>query len=524
MEHTTLAVIMDTIRLFFSHADFMSGQDLDWHRIYMSFMLRGQWYCQFIEENLQIPLPRVHREPTAPAPDMWSESHTEGLKRRKKANLPKASGPTNIMGRFHLEVSQLQSGTLHNRPFFGLGVAMGSFGVSLPSSPGSCPLRLSIRQLSRDCIKPSVFWILDLDSGATEIRKRAPQQKTMIRASSIWLGLLAIAFLPLLAQTQESTGRIHGHVTNPTGASQSGGTVTLAAPGAGMQDDEGSFPVDNNGNYVGQASLGTYTVIYRTLEMTSDRKADKADNVEIVAGQDTLQDIDMSRREYVDALPADQRRPLEELKRHNSEAMKANDVIRGLHADLRIVTQDLKDADSASDAETKAAKYGEAEALMLRDTQAKPDASILWAQLGQAQLGLMKFREAESSFTKTLELESVSTRPNPQIQSLANTKLAQIHAGTSMVAGTNAAPLVPNQPAQGSPSPAPAQHQYEDLAPPPPPPAPAPTISMGQTKSQVTSAFREPQRKAAAGAKEIFFYTDLKMKVTFTKGKVSSID
>jgi hypothetical protein len=47
---------------------------------------------------------------------------------------------------------------------------------------------------------------------------------------------------------------------------------------------------------------------------------------------------------------------------------------------------------------------------------------------------------------------------------------------------------------------------------------------MGQTIAQVTAAFGEPQRKAAAGTKEIFFYTDLKMKVTFTNGKVSSIE
>jgi hypothetical protein len=47
---------------------------------------------------------------------------------------------------------------------------------------------------------------------------------------------------------------------------------------------------------------------------------------------------------------------------------------------------------------------------------------------------------------------------------------------------------------------------------------------MGQTKAQVIAVFGEPQRKAAAGPKEMFFYTDLKMKVTFTNGKVSSID
>ena len=69
--------------------------------------------------------------------------------------------------------------------------------------------------------------------------------------------------------------------------------------------------------------------------------------------------------------------------------------------------------------------------------------------------------------------------------------------------------------------PALVQQQYENV---PPPPAPAPTISMGQSKGQVLAAFGEPQRKAAAGPKEIFFYTDLKMKVTLTNGKVTSID
>jgi len=88
-------------------------------------------------------------------------------------------------------------------------------------------------------------------------------------------------------------------------------------------------------------------------------------------------------------------------------------------------------------------------------------------------------------------------------------------AAPQAVAATPAAPAAAE--------PIPAQRVYEDVAP-PPPPAPAPTISMGQTKDQVTAAFGEPQRKAAAGPKEIFFYTDLKMKVTFTNGKVSSIE
>jgi len=70
--------------------------------------------------------------------------------------------------------------------------------------------------------------------------------------------------------------------------------------------------------------------------------------------------------------------------------------------------------------------------------------------------------------------------------------------------------------------PPPAQPQYGDIAPPPPPPAPAPTISLGETKAEVTAAFGEPARKAVLGPKEIFVYKD--MKVTFTNGKVSNVE
>jgi hypothetical protein len=61
------------------------------------------------------------------------------------------------------------------------------------------------------------------------------------------------------------------------------------------------------------------------------------------------------------------------------------------------------------------------------------------------------------------------------------------------------------------------------IAPPPPPAdAPPPTIAMGQTKDQVTAGFGQPARIAKLGAKEIFYYKD--MKVTFTNGKVSNVE
>jgi hypothetical protein len=61
------------------------------------------------------------------------------------------------------------------------------------------------------------------------------------------------------------------------------------------------------------------------------------------------------------------------------------------------------------------------------------------------------------------------------------------------------------------------------IAPPPPPSdAPPPTIELGQTRDQVTTALGQPVKIVKLGAKEIFYYKDLK--VTFTTGKISNVE
>ena len=80
------------------------------------------------------------------------------------------------------------------------------------------------------------------------------------------------------------------------------------------------------------------------------------------------------------------------------------------------------------------------------------------------------------------------------------------------------------QPAQpAAPAAAPAPAAMQEIAPPPPPSdAPPPTIEIGQTKDQVIAGFGQPTRVAKLGAKEIFYFKD--MKVTFTNGKVSNVE
>ncbi|HWA94851.1 MAG TPA: tetratricopeptide repeat protein [Terracidiphilus sp.] len=283
----------------------------------------------------------------------------------------------------------------------------------------------------------------------------------MKRTLALWLGVLAISLTPAFGQATADTqaqamGKIHGQITNPTGAPQTSGTVSLSTDGG--HTSKYSFPVNSAGQYSGEAAAGTYMVIYRQPDTPPDKMVDSFNNVKIVAGEDILQDFDMSRKEFVDKLPEETRKQLEEMRKHNSEALKANEVIKHLNEDLHQVNEDQREAGQArqlaaqqlgasaskadldaKEAEIRTAKYTDMETLMAKDTAAKPDASILWAQLGQAKLGLKKYDEAEAAFKKALDVDATSKKPNPEIVGMSQSGLGEIYARTGKVAEANTA-------------------------------------------------------------------------------------
>lgn len=277
----------------------------------------------------------------------------------------------------------------------------------------------------------------------------------MKRTIPLLPGLLAFALLPAFGQTPApTTGTIHGHVTNPSGASQSVGVVGLSNDGG--HTSKFTFQVNAAGDYTGPAAPGTYTVVFRQPDTPPDKMVDSFENVKIVVGQDTLQDIDMSRKAFIDKLAPEQQKALAEMRKHNSEALKANEVIKNVNADLKTVVQDIKDADAAhatavqalgasaakadiaaKEQEIKTAKYTEVETLMTRDSAAKADASILWGQLGQAESGLKKYDEATIAFKKALEVETTAKKPSPDVQGLANSGLGEILARAGKIQEAN---------------------------------------------------------------------------------------
>jgi hypothetical protein len=147
----------------------------------------------------------------------------------------------------------------------------------------------------------------------------------MKRTIPLWLGLLAFSLSPTLAQSPSApTGKIHGHVTNPVGTSTTSGTVSLSNDDG--HTDKYSFPVDANGDYKGEANPGTYMVVYRAPDTPKDKMVDSFPNVKIVAGQDIVQDVDMSRKEYIDKLDPEQK---EAVGRVEDEERRGNEGERG---------------------------------------------------------------------------------------------------------------------------------------------------------------------------------------------------
>lgn len=245
-------------------------------------------------------------------------------------------------------------------------------------------------------------------------------------------------------------------MTNPTGQPQGGGSVSLSKDGGNKLDY--TFPVDPSGDYTGEAPVGTYMAVYRAADTPAGKMVDDLPNVKVVAGQDVVADIDMSRQEYIDKMPEEAKKQLEDLKKANAEALKANVVINHLNSDLKAVTQDKKDIDGAMavaqqqlgataakpdvDAkvtEIRTAKYADIESMMSKDTQAMPNEALLWANLGFAQAGEKKYDDAITSYKKAVDLETAAKKPRLEVIGVAQAGLGEVYARTGKVPEANAA-------------------------------------------------------------------------------------
>ncbi|HEX3969553.1 MAG TPA: tetratricopeptide repeat protein [Edaphobacter sp.] len=240
------------------------------------------------------------------------------------------------------------------------------------------------------------------------------------------------------SQQGQSTGSIHGHVNNPVGQPITKGEVRLttdkSAPAA-ERKYQYKFPLDANGDYKGaNIAPGNYVVFV----FQDEKSLDYIDGVIFTSGADKTVNFDMSRPDYIKALPPDEQKQIEEYKKKNAEVSASNAKIQNLNA---MLTQARTD--------NKAGNYDAAIAAMQQATTAKPDEGILWITLGDAQLGaadaaakaakaagtaptdpaiVAKYNDAAVSYKKGVDLNAASKKPSPEAAAAGYNQLGQVYA------------------------------------------------------------------------------------------------
>jgi tetratricopeptide (TPR) repeat protein len=249
-----------------------------------------------------------------------------------------------------------------------------------------------------------------------------------MRKTKFWLtSLLAALFIVATAPSvlaQETTGKVHGHVQDPVGVAMANVQVTLSTDGG--RTAKYTFTTDANGDYKGDGvAPGTYDF---TLFNSEKKTADQFRAVKVTAGNDTQQDFDLSRPDYIAKMTPEEKKAYEAAKAKNAVVAKENVQIKNLNADLQKARQD-----------DQAKNFADADALMTRDTQAKPDEALLWVELGKAQKGENKLDQAAASLKKAIDLDTASKKPHPEVEASAENDLGEILASQSKVPDAQAA-------------------------------------------------------------------------------------
>ena len=143
-----------------------------------------------------------------------------------------------------------------------------------------------------------------------------------------WLAVVMLALVPALA------GCTGTHGQDPRPRARPGQCPHRERPGGpqhGRQDRRFTpLPPTQNGDYKGEGiKPGTYYITL--LSPTPGKAVDRFDNVKFTPATDTLQDFDLSRAEYVNKLPPEQQKALEEAKAKNAEINKENQNVGKLN-------------------------------------------------------------------------------------------------------------------------------------------------------------------------------------------------
>jgi tetratricopeptide (TPR) repeat protein len=233
--------------------------------------------------------------------------------------------------------------------------------------------------------------------------------------------LAAVAILPMTMFAQ-GTASVHGHVQNAAGMALATGQVKFTTDKAVEPKDrkyKNTFDIDANGDYKG---TGVAPGDYLAVVVQGDKSIDYVE-VTFKAGDDKVVDFDMTRKEYIDKMSPEDRKALEDYKKHAGETINTNKVIANLNAAMKGVSADLASANPNYDQDVK---------TMQQATTQKADESVLWMNLAQAQNAkadhdakaagktwtsdpaiVQEYNDAVVSYKKGIEVNTASKKPNP---------------------------------------------------------------------------------------------------------------
>jgi hypothetical protein len=169
-------------------------------------------------------------------------------------------------------------------------------------------------------------------------------------------------------------------------------------------------------------------VVYRAADTPAGKMVDSIRGVKIVVGEDTAQDVDMSRQEYIDKMTPEEKEAAGGLKKANAEALKANVLINQLNADLKIVNRTRKTSTTQPPLATQASGRQRFQGRSCQQDRRDQDRQVhryreplrprirpqagrglVVEQLGYGQAGLKQYDDAITAYKKA----SIS-RPPPK--------------------------------------------------------------------------------------------------------------
>lgn len=244
-----------------------------------------------------------------------------------------------------------------------------------------------------------------------------------LERKGVWQPLLAaltagtLSLVPA-AHAQEQGATVHGHVQNAAGQALTSGEVKLTTEIHKPYADEkfsNTATIDKDGNYT---VSGVAPGEYFGYVVVNGKAADQL-HFTLKAGDNSQEDFDMTRAEYIAKMTPEERKSLEEFKAKNAAAVAGNKQIANLNSVITAVRADIKSPTPNFDKDISDMKQA---------TEQRPNEGLLYAVQGEVYAAQAKKIASTDRTNKTSPMQddafkSASDNATTSLQKAADSTL-----------------------------------------------------------------------------------------------------